>query len=85
MYPYYGDGIALAMDGGDTAAKEESAPASDADGAASTKEDSFGTNNQVSARRINTFVLLLFCRTYYLAHYTVILPCRSTVLMRPML
>ena len=57
MYPYYGGGIALAMDGGDTAAKEESAPASDADGTASTlptKEDSFGTNNQVSARRINT-------------------------------
>lgn len=61
MYPYYGDGIALAMDGGDTAAKAESAPASDADGAASTlstKEDNFGTNNQVSARRINTCVLL---------------------------
>ena len=62
MYPYYGS-EALAMDGGDTAAKEESAPASDADGTASTlptKEDSFGTNNQVSARRINT-LFFSFC------------------------
>ena len=55
MYPYYGDGVAvaMAMDGGTEAAtKDELAP----------KEDSFGTNNQVSARRIN-ILLLLICPT----------------------
>ena len=57
MYPYYGDGIALAMDSSEATTKDESAPAPDADGAASTKEDSFGTNNQVSARRINALLL----------------------------
>jgi hypothetical protein len=46
VYPYYGDGIAMAMDGvTEAATKDELAP----------KEDSFGTNNQVSARRINIY------------------------------
>jgi hypothetical protein len=70
VYPYYEDGIAMAMamDGGTEAAtKDELAP----------KEDSFGTNNQVSARRINT--LFPWSNLLFSSLQMLFFLCRSTV------
>jgi hypothetical protein len=70
VYPYYGDGVAvaMAMDGGTEAAtKDELAP----------KEDSFGTNNQVSARRINT--LFPWSNLLFSSLQMLFFLCRSTV------